>query len=615
MAHRFIVFGAVAAALVLSAPASAHAWVFPFVEPAERLSASADELVALDFDGNGWPDIAGVRGLDARATLVLNGPEAFADAQTAGLGAAASVPVAVAGGDLDGDGRDELLATLGESGALVVFKGRASGGLGTPEVHTLRTPQGARATAVAVADVDGDGDRDVVAAFGDSASVLTNDGHGVLTPTAGAVTIPSPYDLKLVELAGDDDPDLVVLSGYTLTVLPGAAGAGFGAPVTQQLGDDGSALATGDVDGDGRSDVGVSYQWLNPYSTNPGFFSGTAGGGLAPVAGGAVVADALVLADFDGDGATDRYMAGSPSRFQHGVGAFGLLGSADSEESGWESALATADFDGDGKLDVASAGSSSPELLVRYSSGPQLVPDDSNTWFGEATVGAGGSMIAVPVRNEGGGIARNLELVTEGDKDDFEVDLYSCRGAVLAVDGQCWMRVYFRPKTTGDKVAEIGLVAEDSRLLWTVAVGGTAEPALPPADKDTGTPPIPVGTGLIRMLPRTVPLPPRSIKPVRVAIVRPGVPQLTRSTLATLRRSGLRFTQRFGTAERVTWTLEHRGTVLARATRLVASGSTRVTLTLTAAGKRQLAKRKPATLTLRTQGTLARVTTVKLRRG
>ncbi len=97
-------------------------------------------------------------------------------------------------------------------------------------------------------------------------------------------------------------------------------------------------------------------------------------------------------------------------------------------------------------------------------------------------------------------------------------------------------------------------------------------------------------------------------------IVRPGVPALTRPTLAGLRRSGLRFTQTIGTAETVTWTLEHRGRVLARTRRGVTAGRVTVTLKLTKTGKRVLAKRKPKALTLRTKGTLERVTTVKLRR-
>ena len=94
--------------------------------------------------------------------------------------------------------------------------------------------------------------------------------------------------------------------------------------------------------------------------------------------------------------------------------------------------------------------------------------------------------------------------------------------------------------------------------------------------------------------------------------MRPAAAKVTRPTLAAVRRAGLRFTQQFGTAERVTWTLEHRGTVLARARRTVTVGRTS-DAQATAAGKRVLGKRKPATLTLRTKGTLERVTTVRRR--
>jgi hypothetical protein len=242
-------------------------------------------------------------------------------------------------------------------------------------------------------------------------------------------------------------------------------------------------------------------------------------------------------------------------------------------------------------------------MLVRYSSGPQLVPSDANTDFGTAV---SGGMIAVPVRNEGGGVARHLTAVVDGDKDDFEVDLDTCRNAVLMVDGQCWMRVYFRPKSTGEHTADIGVVADDSAVVWTVTFTGEAAPE--PA-------PIPTNPVVIGHVGTVVRVRPLTGAPINrpAPLVRPGAPAITRTTLAGLRRAGLRFTQQFGMAEQVTWTLESHGTVLARTQRAVAVGRTSVTLKLTSAGKRVLAQRKPKTLTLRTKGTLERVTTVKLR--
>jgi hypothetical protein len=613
MLKRLVASCAVVCALTVVAPA--HASVFPFLQPPERLDAPIGQVVALDFDGNGWVDVAGVSGLPDNASLVLNGENGFGEPQTTEIDdGSRSVAASAAAGDLDGDGRDELIASTGEGGSLVIFKGRASGGLGTPEVLSLRAWADSRGTLLGVADLDGDGDLDVVAAWGESATVLVNDGDGALTPSAGAVTLPSYLsELKLVKLAGDADPDLVVIGGYTLAVLPGAAGAGFGTPVNYPIDAQGAALAASDVNRDGRPDLSVVYDSLQWGAQTPGVFMGTADAGLAPVPGGAQVGSALALAEFDGDGATDRYAVGYRSVFAHGAATGGWLAQAESEQAFSENDLATADFDHDGRLDVASVMNYPRAILIRYWSGPQLVPGDANTWFGDGTVNAGNAMYAVPVRNEGGGVARNLELVIEGDTDDFEVDLDTCRGAVLPVDGQCWINVYFRPKTLGDRAVDIGMVAEDSSIVWMVTFEGTGQPAPPPGDGGNPGPTTILLDRTQRPAPPTRPT--RPTRPTPKAAVRPAAAKVTRSTLASLRRSGLRFTQQFGTAERVTWTLEHRGTVLARARRTVTVGRTSVTLKLTAAGKRVLGKRKPTTLTLRTKGTLERVTTVKLRRG
>lgn len=594
MVNRIVSACVVVAALVFATPA--HAWIFPFYEPPDPLGGAADKIVALDFDGNGWPDVAGVSRANGDATLVLNEEVGFEEAQAVAVPGKTGGAVAVAAGDLNGDGREELVAALGDSGSLVVFSGRASGGLGTPVEHVLRPEQLTRWTDVDLADVDGDGDLDVLAAFGTSATVLVNDGRGVLTPSAGAIAIPQAQALTLAKLAGDTDPDLVVLGDSALTVLPGATDAGFGSPVAYPLASSGADLATGDIDGDGLVDVLTSV-----------VFRGKADGGLEPLAGTSAAFDALLLADFDGDGVMDRYTAGYSAAFAHGLpGTFGVHGWAESEGAPhWEQSLAAADFDGDELLDVASAEPSSEGLNVRYFTGPQLVPSDANTEF-NGSVGSR-SMLAVPVVNEGGGVARGLEAVVDGD-DAFEVDLHECQNAVLKVGEQCWMHVFFHPTASGEHTADVGVVAERSGSLWVVTFSGLARAVPPFVPTPTPTP----GAGTL-LFPR----PPRENPPPPVAVmkaVRPGVPAFTRPTLAGLRRSGLRVTQTIGTAETVTWTLEHRGTVLARTQRKSAAGRVTVTLKLTPAGKRLLAKRKPASLTLRTKGTLERVATVKFRR-
>ncbi len=367
-------------------------------------------------------------------------------------------------------------------------------------------------------------------------------------------------------------------------------------------------MAVADFNGDGRPDVGLTYLWLPSGVSIPAYYTGTADGGLAPADdGGARTAEALLLGDFDGDGSIDWYSAGYDQAFAQGI-APGLTDEW-SEADGPAASIASADFDHDGKLDVVSG----PSLEVRYSTGPQLLPSDANTDLGEAQMGSGGPILAVSVRNEGGGVARDLRPVVEGDADDFSVDLDRCRGAVLVAGAQCWIYVHFRPTTTGDREADIGLVAPDSGIVREVPFVGTgvAAPDTQPEQPVQPVSTVVPGPNAVVRIPSLSPVNANRSTPVKV--VRPGVPAVARTTLAALLGSGLRFTQTFGTAEPIAWTLELHGTVVARATRTVAVGRVTVTLKPTAAGKGLLRKRHPGTLTLRTRATLTRTTTVRLR--
>src|SRR5690349_24689667 len=115
MVNRCGVICAVLVVLTFASPARAEV-VFPFFEPPETLGDGADRIVALDFNGDGWADVAGLQARAGKAMLVLNGEEEFADAQTVALGDSTSVADAVAPGELDGHGRHELLSTRCQSG-------------------------------------------------------------------------------------------------------------------------------------------------------------------------------------------------------------------------------------------------------------------------------------------------------------------------------------------------------------------------------------------------------------------------------------------------------------------------------------------------------------------
>ncbi len=164
-----------------------------------------------------------------------------------------------------------FVAALGGSGC---EPARAPGGSAAPPARpaaaadsdTAGYPVGAQPREIAVADLDGDGELDVaVANSGDgTVTVLLGAGGGRLRP--GGAPVPAgrePSDVDAADLDRDGDVDLVVANHETsrITVLLNGGGARFapapGSPLETGARPHVHGLATGDLDGDGWTDVAV----------------------------------------------------------------------------------------------------------------------------------------------------------------------------------------------------------------------------------------------------------------------------------------------------------------------------------------------------------------------
>jgi MYXO-CTERM domain-containing protein len=248
-----------------------------------RDGGQARQQALMDFDGDGKIDWLRGAGMGVLVD-VGDGKGGFTATPAKTLMNPGGEEIAIVPVDVDGDGDQDLFVewgrydSYGPDGATRLYRNDGGGKYTNVSAAAGLTEMGLAIQGVG--DFDQDGDNDFIAlekrAFPNS--IFLNDGHGVFTKKAGAITgmtagtahYASWGLAAMTDLDNDGIPDLLVDGRNYLKVLRGTGGGSFeyvnktwgGIVDTAEASVD-NGFAFGDIDGDGDLDL-IGYKTIEP---------------------------------------------------------------------------------------------------------------------------------------------------------------------------------------------------------------------------------------------------------------------------------------------------------------------------------------------------------------
>jgi FG-GAP-like repeat/Bacterial pre-peptidase C-terminal domain/FG-GAP repeat len=386
--------------------------VFPGGAPAQTFGARTDyseyapAWVALgDINNDGNLDMVDGSSFGSYLTVWLgNGDGSFGAAGSFGSGS--NTPQQIALSDLNGDGDLDVVAAnyfggLFGSGSVTVMLGHGDGTFDPPVGYSA----GVYNVGLAIGDVDGDGKPDIVTtAVNDSTvHVLRNNGDGTFGPDASYLVASDPNGVALGDFNGDGALDIVTTSfndssGNLVIVLLNHGDGAFDAGVHYFAGYYTYAVAVGDVNADGALDIVATNYYDNTVAVldnngdgtfaSPSFYNTT---GYYPVS--------VALGDVNGDGALD-VVVGSNDNNSFSIGNIstllndggGSFGPASATDAGYDTnSVALGDLDGDGRPDLVTANQYGSSLSVFLNQSKpvtlELIGPDGVTVLASAAIG------------------------------------------------------------------------------------------------------------------------------------------------------------------------------------------------------------------------------------
>lgn len=485
-----------------------------------------------DLNGDGKPDLVTTNAalLDNTVSVLLgNGDGTFAASVDYGVSA---IPDCIAIGDLNGDGKPDLVAgssSYSLQGAVSVLLGSGDGTFSA----AVQYGSANSVQSVAIGDLNADGKPDLAASSNENVlagvvSVLLGNGDGTFGANVDYGVGREPRCVAIGDLNGDGKPDLVTAnavgsSSGMVTVVLGHGDGTFGAAVDQHAtGDSPQSVAIADLDRDGSPDLVTA----NYNASTVSILLGNGAGAYGPKAdfGTGDRPRCVAIGDLNRDGIPDlvtaNYIASTVSvLLGNGDGTFGAK--ADYAAGAGPYSVAIGDLNGDGKPDLVTANSAEDSLSVLLGNGegafgakvsyavgneprsiavfdlnrdgkPDLVT--ANYWGGVSVLlGKGGGTFGAKTDYETGANANSIaiaDLNGDGTPDLVTANSGNLPGSVsvfLGVgDGTFGTRAQYRAGEAGASVAIGDLNGDGNFDLVTAGWSGTTSVLLGKGDGSFG---------------------------------------------------------------------------------------------------------------------------------
>jgi len=346
-----------------------------------------------------------MRGIAPAADSVIHFTDVTSESGLPDVGAA---PTALALGDYDRDGEDNLLIASPQVRLYTLRKGFVA------DVGTRMTlPLSAGAVSATFADYDNDGWLDLFVIGTDGRGYLLHNRDGKqfedVTDAAHVRDVDGARHALFVDLDHDGDLDLLLVGNNSLAVYRNNLDGTFTlAPNADGIVQGGTDAVFGDVDDDGRTDVFVTSQ-----AGMDGLFHNDGVSGFTRTADTIRGDGPVAIGDYDNDGALDLFVAGSGFWHNDGSSRFARDGRSRAVLERIRTISPTSatflDYDNDGWLDLLVTGARGAALfhndragrfedrstllppdMRRDSIGPVLVADfdgdgDQDILFGDRT--------------------------------------------------------------------------------------------------------------------------------------------------------------------------------------------------------------------------------------